>query len=580
MSTMGPQTRLREVLSEPRARAALLETFPVVQDALGSLDAFMDHSVSVGLLIAGVPASRMEPLWPLLAEITRPAPRYAGAIAPRPDDSSDAAAGSAAVEAPAGGHVHVPVEIALTGPSGGNPFVDVDLWADFVPDAGDPVRVGGFYDGDGRYLIRFLPPGAGRWTFAVQSTARELDGIAGAVDVAPLTARGPVQVVDRFAFGYANGDPYVPIGTTAYAWTHQDDALEEITLETLAASAFTKIRMCVFPKDYVFTGNDPRWYPFVQQESGDFDLTRFDPQYFRHLERRLQQLAELGIEADLILFHPYDRWGFADLGPAVDERYLRYVVRRLAAFPNVWWSLANEYDFMWAKDSQDWHRFAEIVREEDHAHHLLSIHNGVFMFDNSAPWATHCSIQRTDSYRTTENVTEWRERWGKPVMVDEPGYEGDLEFDWGNLPATELVRRFWEATIRGGYASHGETYWNADEELFWAKGGRLVGESPSRIAFLARLVAESPTGRLEPMLTGFRGSSAGAPGRYEIRYLGMAQPRVLQVEVPAGARASIDIIDTWEMTVDTLPGLHEGEVRVDLPVKPYLAVRVRVDTPV
>ena len=32
-------------------------------------------------------------------------------------------------------------------------------------------------------------------------------------------------------------------------------------------------------------------------------------------------------------------------GAAVDDRYLRYVVARLAAYRNVWWSLANEYDF-------------------------------------------------------------------------------------------------------------------------------------------------------------------------------------------------------------------------------------------
>jgi hypothetical protein len=28
---------------------------------------------------------------------------------------------------------------------------------------------------------------------------------------------------------------------------------------------------------------------------------------------------------------------------------VRYVVARLAAFPNVWWSMANEYDLMPAK---------------------------------------------------------------------------------------------------------------------------------------------------------------------------------------------------------------------------------------
>ncbi len=38
---------------------------------------------------------------------------------------------------------------------------------------------------------------------------------------------------------------------------------------------------------------------------------------------------DLGIEADLILFHAYDRWGFSDMGRAADDRYVRY--RRRAA---------------------------------------------------------------------------------------------------------------------------------------------------------------------------------------------------------------------------------------------------------
>ena len=49
------------------------------------------------------------------------------------------------------------------------------------------------------------------------------------------------------------------------------------------------------------------------------------------------------------------------LGPAVDERYLRYAVRRLAAFANVWWSMANEYDLLWAKTNDDWERLAAVV---------------------------------------------------------------------------------------------------------------------------------------------------------------------------------------------------------------------------
>ncbi len=32
--------------------------------------------------------------------------------------------------------------------------------------------------------------------------------------------------------------------------------------------------------------------------------------------------------------------------PEQDDRYVRYLAARLGAYRNVWWSLANEYDFL------------------------------------------------------------------------------------------------------------------------------------------------------------------------------------------------------------------------------------------
>ena len=167
-----------------------------------------------------------------------------------------------------------------------------------------------------------------------------------------------------FHFAYADGTSYFPIGTTCYAWVHQGDALEEQTLATLKHAPFNKLRMCVFPKYYAYNQDEPPRYPFAGTPPRDWDFTRFNPAFFRHLERRIGQLRDLGIEADLILFHPYDKghWGFDRMEPAADDRYLRYLVARLAAFRNVWWSLANEWDFMEEKQESDWDRMFQVVQ--------------------------------------------------------------------------------------------------------------------------------------------------------------------------------------------------------------------------
>src|SRR5437667_6185712 len=147
-------------------------------------------------------------------------------------------------------------ELTLKGPTNGNPFLDVRLSARFYRDD-SVVEVNGFYDGDGTYRVRFMPEKQGRWHYTTHSDHNELDGKTGEFMVTPPSAKnhGPVRVAHTFHFAYADGAPYKQLGTTCYAWVHQDNAFEEQTLKTLAASPFNKIRFCIFPKHYDWNTN-------------------------------------------------------------------------------------------------------------------------------------------------------------------------------------------------------------------------------------------------------------------------------------------------------------------------------------
>ena len=144
-----------------------------------------------------------------------------------------------------------------------------------------------------------------------ESSAPELAGKSGRFAcVASLPGvHGPVRVRNSFHFGYADGTPFFPFGTTCYAWVHQSESLQEQTLKALSTAPFNKIRMCVFPKSYEYNHNEPPFYPFERSAMGVSDFTRLNPEFFRHLEKRIGDLRALGIESDLIVFHPYDRWG-------------------------------------------------------------------------------------------------------------------------------------------------------------------------------------------------------------------------------------------------------------------------------
>lgn len=502
-------------------------------------------------------------------------------------------------------------EVKLDGPSAGNPsgapfnpFTDVDLSADFT--SGDRrLTVAGFYDGDGVYRVRFMPPAAGDWRYETRSNRPELSGKAGGFACVKPAAgpdqakaavnHGPVRVRNTFHFAYADGTPYFQVGTTCYAWTHQADALQEQTLATLKASPFNKLRLCVFPKWYDWNRVEPALYPFEGTAPNRWDFSRFNPKFFQHLEKRVGQLRDLGIEADLILFHPYDEghWGFDRMSSASDDRYLRYVVARLAAYRNVWWSMANEFDFMKEKRDSDWDRFGEIVQKADPFDHLRSIHNGTRIYDHNKPWVTHASIQNGAAVADFGRAVLYRDAYRKPVVFDEVKYEGDIEKRWGNLSAEEMVRRFWHGTIDGTYVGHGETYKHPEDDvLWWAKGGVLRGQSPSRIAFLRKVLEDGPAEGLEPVDKWQDDHIAGKQGEYYLIYFGNERPLEWVFELPkakltAGMTFKVEVLDTWNMTVTPVAGVFkvkadapyrfraDGPGQVRLPGKPYMALRIK-----
>jgi hypothetical protein len=473
-------------------------------------------------------------------------------------------------------------EFRTTGPSVGNPFVDVQFSARFSC-LHRVVVVDGFYDGNGQYCVRFMPETLGVWSFETISNIPELHGLQGALTcVKPaLGNRGPVRVDKQTHFAFADGTPFYPVGTTCYVWNHQGEELEEQTLTTLSSSPFNKIRMCVFPKHYDYNHNEPEAYPFEGSLEAGWDFTRYSPQFWNHLERRIMDLQKLGIEVDLILFHPYDRWGFSRMNAETDDAYLRYTMARLASFRHLWWSLANEFDLMPAKSMQDWDRFFRIVQEHDPYQHLRSIHNwhnpelhyrsNAHWYDHGKPWVTHLSIQHPDLHF----VPEWREQYSKPIVIDECRYEGNLNHGWGNITAEAMLECFWAGMVQGGYVTHGETFVHPDNVIWWSHGGELHGESPAKIQFLRKIMEEGP--QLGQTSINFKWDAAagGVDSEYYLVYFGSSRPAFRLLQLPEGIQFKIDLIDTWEMTITPLEALFEGACRVPLPGKPYQAIRIR-----
>lgn len=470
-------------------------------------------------------------------------------------------------------HQYEIFELSLEGPKSGNPFLDVQLSAEFKL-KNRTLFAEGFYDGDGKYKIRFMPDEEGVWKYTTSSNHAPMDGQTGALTCIPPKPgnRGPVSVRDTFHFKYADGTPYLPVGTTAYAWVWQGDELVKQTLQTLAGQAFNKIRMTVMPKYYsTYIDTEPPFYPFEGSKEEGWDFSRFNPEYFQYLEDKIEKLGDLGIEADLILFHPYDygKWGFDKMTVEQNIRYLRYLLARVSAYHNVWWSMANEFDVM-HKPDEEWEQYFRVIQSYDPYQHLSSIHNGQVFYDYEKPWITHLSIQTP----FLSEIQDWREMYLKPVINDEPVYEGNIPYDWGNITPEELVNRFWICWTRGAYCTHGETYLHPEDILWWSKGGKLYGKSPERIAFLHQIMKEAPAEQLYPFHNEWNKQTfLYKEGEYYLHYYGNSQQAAAILNLPEDGAFQIDVIDPWRMTVDKLGQSFTGKVEIPLPQKPYMAVR-------
>lgn len=498
-------------------------------------------------------------------------------------------------------------EIEIHAPKPQGSCVNADLTGMFEIN-GMKTDVRGFYKGNGIWSVRFCPNETGIYRYCIHGTdgAGEKIEKSGCVYCEPaMSGRHGIVHPQGTHFQYADGTWFYPFGTTVYALSHQEDALVEQTFETLQSAPFNKIRICVFPKHYDYNHNEPSCFAFVNTDEG-WDTQKPDFVFWERLETHIRRLDRMGIQCDLILFHPYDCWGFSSLSREEALSYLDYAARRLSAFPNLWWSLANEYDMLDYKQ-EDWEVFAKFLHENDPYGHLLSNHEIVLPWDFSNPYTTHICHQTSLLNCVSSDIRKYQ----KPLMIDECCYEGNIPLGWGNISGFEMVNRFWIVCMQGGYCTHGETFYNAEEILWWSKGGRLTGESPARIGFLREIMEclpgpltyngqdmsedgfqqmqesarekenPNPFDKLLQKLTWKEAKVLLDAGKeYEGHYKEEAYMKYFArsctyqgtLKLPKKGSYRVEIIDVWEMTRKTVLNQVSGETCIELPGKEGIAV--------
>ena len=99
---------------------------------------------------------------------------------------------------------------------------------------------------------------------------------------------------------------------------------------------------------------------------------------------------------------------------------------------------------MEAKQPEDGEKLFKILKKEDPYEPLRSIHNGVEWYNYANPAVTHLSIQ-CDPWEDGgvggyySKIDRWLEKYGKPVIIDEMKYEGNIIESFGRRQPAERV---------------------------------------------------------------------------------------------------------------------------------------------
>jgi hypothetical protein len=381
----------------------------------------------------------------------------------------------------------------------------------------ETTTVNGFFyardaSGHGKLKIRFNPSGMGSYSYTISSPVGvTLD------DPTSFTCTNAVPLAGGGAnHGFLRVDPSNPQsflwddtttrlflwGQTYYQITNKarkaqndqdlgnpfDDSTWQTPITGSAGYRMNKIRLLVTP-----WGGDSRipieTYAFPKNPDGTLYLDKIDAQHWKALDRVVDFLYGQGIIADLILFHDNTTTPFGTT--AQNQNYTKYTVARYAAYPNVIWSLSNEYQNVTGATLASWTDLGCLIRggcggypsaadpwlTRTTFRRPLSIHPNVasaaypcFEFF-TAGWPTEASLQSKHPLSTIDqaafgvvarnrNPADSSACSGLsgstklPVVDDEYGYVSDFSTNT-TTDRTAHRKAIWAVVTAGGFGSAG-----------------------------------------------------------------------------------------------------------------------------
>ena len=325
----------------------------------------------------------------------------------------------------------------------GNPYLEVNLQAEFRSPKYRTFLMPGFWDGGRRYVIRITPVEPGEWIYRVTANVKAWDGQRGQFQAAESNDPGFLRPANLFHWSYTEKrQPHQWMGDTCYTFPWIDRAVFDQIVTKRSEQKFTHMRGLVMHPD----GTKYR-KAFLSPDQPNVE-------HFRELDDRVRALNDKGMFVDLVLAG--DQNHLAKVFPEWKqrERFLRYMVARYAPF-KITWQGVQEFE-EYADGRALLKEIGLFLKKTDPYDHPRSTHTT----RTTAPllsdgWMTHLLYQTSDDQiGAIERQVAYVPRINAEFAYEDSGAGKSHPH---HVDAATFRKRLWNATMNGQYPTYGNT---------------------------------------------------------------------------------------------------------------------------
>jgi len=382
-----------------------------------------------------------------------------------------------------------------------HPQQDVALSCRLSGPRGITMNVGGFWDGDSTYRVRFALLAEGVWDYSITCSDTDntrLHGVRGQVHVKkyngpnPFYSKGWLKVSSNGRYlTYGDAEPFFYLGDTAWelAWKSREPEVLAY-LADRKRKGFNALQIVVMSHQFFYKNGVRNRY------GADFflndDRSRPNPRYFDYLDRIVQAANDSGFVIALaplwagMMEYYASKTGSNTLTAAQALQLARYVGARYAG-SNVIWIIGGDNEYESTEKRNFWSQFALTLKEASGNHHLATVHPKAYRasFDFFDKWETWLDFHMYQSSHVAGGDFTWKaglrgyyEKNTKPLLNGEATYEDIPSNLWqpgdtshvqtSRIQAVDVRQASYESLLSGAhvgitYGANGIWQWNTPE---------------------------------------------------------------------------------------------------------------------